>query len=65
MRHTLVMQPGGLRRIGREAHGLDVVPVDVDADPVLAARHGEHVPVLEAGGEVLSRYFLDEEALVE
>jgi methylated-DNA-protein-cysteine methyltransferase-like protein len=47
----------------REAHGLDVVPVDVDADPVLAARHGEHVPVLEAGGEVLSRYFLDEEAL--
>jgi methylated-DNA-protein-cysteine methyltransferase-like protein len=47
----------------RAAQGFDVATVDVDADPVLAARYGERVPVLEAGGEVLSTYFLDEEAL--
>jgi len=47
----------------REAHGIAVHVVDVDADPVLAARFGERVPVLEAGGEVLCELRLDEDAL--
>ena len=47
----------------REAHGLAVEAVDVDADPVLAARFGTRVPVLEADGEVLCELRLDEDAL--
>ena len=35
--------------------------VDVDADPALEARYGEHVPVLMLGDVELSRYRLDAE----
>lgn len=37
--------------------------VDVDDDPVLAARFGERVPVLAGGDEVLAEFFLDESVL--
>jgi thioredoxin-like negative regulator of GroEL len=40
---------------------LDVV--DVDADPALAARFDELVPVLFAGGQQLCHYVLDEAVL--
>lgn len=46
-----------------QAHALTLELLDVDEDPVLAARYGEHVPVLCEGEEELARYFLDEEAL--
>lgn len=38
---------------------------DVDADAALAARYGDQVPVLLAGGTELCRYFLDTERLRE
>ncbi|MDD5250545.1 MAG: glutaredoxin family protein [Rhodocyclaceae bacterium] len=34
--------------------------IDVDADPALAAKFDELVPVLEAAGQELCHYFLDE-----
>jgi thioredoxin reductase (NADPH) len=34
--------------------------VDVDSDPVLEAKYGELVPVLEAGNRELCHYFFDE-----
>jgi thioredoxin reductase (NADPH) len=34
-------------------------PVDVDTDPVLKARFGEHVPVLMDGDTELCRYHYD------
>ena len=46
-----------------EAHGLTLDLVDVDGDPVLAARFGEHVPVLCEADDELCRYVLDEAAL--
>lgn len=36
---------------------------DVDADPQWRLRYGLEVPVLEAGGEVICRYFLDPQRL--
>jgi len=37
----------------------DIEVVDVDADPALEAKYDELVPVLEADGRELCRYFLD------
>jgi len=36
---------------------------DVDADPALAARYGDRVPVLADGDTELCRYFLDRDRL--
>ncbi len=47
----------------REAHELALDLVDVDEDPVLAARFGDRVPVLAAGEQVLAEFFLDEAVL--
>jgi len=50
-----------------ERHGLEVVTVDIDADPALEQRYGELVPVLcaEHGGErgEICHYFFDAPAL--
>lgn len=43
----------------RGEFGFDVDVLDVDADPALEARYNELVPVLEADGHELCRYFLD------
>jgi len=37
--------------------------VDVDSSQALRSRYGEAVPVLEAGGQELCRYHLDDVAL--
>jgi len=43
--------------------GLSVEEIDVDSDPALEARWGEHVPVLLAGERELCRHRLDRAAL--
>lgn len=48
----------------RQGHGLGLELLDVDADPVLAARYGERVPVLTRGEQVICEFALDEDALV-
>lgn len=48
-----------------DAHGLALDGVDIDDDPVLAARYGEHVPVLCDGDQELCRYVLDESVLAQ
>jgi thioredoxin reductase (NADPH) len=45
------------------AAGAGVEEIDVDDDPALEARWGEHVPVLLAGERELCRYRLDRAAL--
>lgn len=47
----------------RQGYGLIVELVDIDEDPVLAARFGERVPVLVEAEEILAEFFLDERAL--
>jgi methylated-DNA-protein-cysteine methyltransferase-like protein len=47
----------------QERHDLDLTLVDVDEDPVLAARFGERVPVLADGEQVLCEYFLKDAEL--
>ena len=47
--------------LGPEAAAVEVR--DVDADPELAARYGQKVPVLLADGEFLCCYRLDRERL--
>lgn len=49
-----------LRALG-SGPALSLEIVDVDADPALEARFGEHVPVLMAGAIELSRHRLDAE----
>lgn len=39
--------------------GFDIEVLDVDADPALEEKYNELVPVLEADGHELCRYFLD------
>jgi hypothetical protein len=46
--------------LGRSA-ALD--EVDVTVDPVLFARYGERIPVLELDGEVLFEFVVDEDLL--
>ncbi len=43
--------------------GFDLNVVDIDADPALAGRYGERVPVLNLGDDEICHYFLDESAL--
>ena len=45
------------------ASGATVEEVDVDSQPALEARWGEHVPVLLAGERELCRHRLDRAAL--
>ena len=45
------------------AAGAGVEELDVDDDPALEVRWGEHVPVLLAGERELCRYRLDRAAL--
>lgn len=44
-------------------HGVDVTPVDIDADLEVARRYNLAIPVLELDGRELCRHFLDPEAL--
>jgi glutaredoxin len=37
--------------------------VDISLDPVMYARYGERIPVLEIDGETLFEFFVDEEVL--
>ena len=46
-----------------DGHPITLELLDVDADPVLAARFGERVPVLADGDAIIAEYFLDEQAL--
>jgi glutaredoxin len=39
----------------RRRHGFALAAVDVDTDPVLAAKHGLHVPVVAVNGKVRFR----------
>jgi hypothetical protein len=39
--------------------GVEIVQVDVDADPALEARYGDRVPVLLAAGDELCHYHLE------
>ncbi len=39
--------------------GVSLKEVDVDTDPVLAARYGEQVPVLMLDGRKLAKYHID------
>lgn len=47
----------------RDGHGLALELLDVDLDPVLAARFGERVPVLAEGDDVVAELILDEAVL--
>ncbi len=47
----------------RGEHVFQFDVLDVDADPVLLARYDELVPLLEAEGSELCRYFLNESAV--
>jgi thioredoxin reductase (NADPH) len=51
-----------LRHLQAE-RGFDLDVRDVDADPDLARRFNDEVPLLQGEGAELSRYLLDEEAL--
>ena len=46
-----------------EAAGCPVHEIDVDTDPALEARWGEHVPVLLGGARELCHYRVDRAAL--
>ena len=48
-----------LRALGRAVPLPPIEVVDVDADPVLARRHGLDVPVLLLDGTVVCRHKLD------
>lgn len=43
--------------------GVPVEQVDVSLDPVLYARYGERIPVLEIDGETVFELFVDEAVL--
>jgi thiol-disulfide isomerase/thioredoxin len=43
----------------REEFAFDVDVIDVDVDPALTARYDELVPVLDANGWELCRYYFD------
>jgi hypothetical protein len=54
----------GLRGLSRE-FSFTIAVVDVDRDPVLAARFDTEVPVLAHGARELCRYRLDVERVAE
>jgi glutaredoxin len=43
--------------------GVPVEQVDVSRDPVLFARYGERIPVVEIDGETVFEFFVDEVVL--
>jgi hypothetical protein len=45
------------------SRGVSVEQVDVSRDPVLYARYGERIPVVELDGETLFEFFVDEAVL--
>ena len=45
------------------AADVEVTEIDVSSDPLLHARYGELIPVVEVDGEEVCRYFVDSEAL--
>ena len=49
----------------RAEHPFELEEVDVSVDPVLHARYGERIPVLELNGEELFEFFVQEESLRE
>ena len=49
----------------RADHGFELEEVDVSVDPVLHARYGERIPVLELDGEELFEFFVQERSLRE
>ena len=49
----------------RGEHAFDVDLVDIDADPGLAQKYNELVPVLLGGEAEICHYFLDEPKLRE
>ena len=51
--------------VERVAAGRDVAleQVDISRDPVLHARYGERIPVLEIDGETVFEFFVDEVVL--
>jgi hypothetical protein len=49
----------------RADHRFELEEVDVSADPVLHARFGERIPVLELDGEELFEFFVQEASLRE
>jgi glutaredoxin len=49
----------------RAEHPFELEEVDVSVDPVLHARYGERIPVLELDGEELFEFFVQERSLRE
>jgi glutaredoxin len=49
----------------RAEHDFELEEVDVSVDPVLHARFGERIPVLELDGEELFEFFVQEASLRE
>jgi glutaredoxin len=49
----------------RAEHGFELEEVDVSIDPLLNARYGERIPVLELDGEELFEFFVQEGSLRE
>jgi len=47
----------------RTEHPFELEEIDVSVDPVLHARYGERIPVLELDGEELFEFFVDESEL--
>ena len=50
-------------RAALAAADVEAMEVDISADPRLAARYGELIPVVEVDGEEVCRHFVDIEAL--
>ena len=49
----------------RGEHAFELEEVDVSIDPLLNARYGERMPVLELDGEELFEFFVQEASLRE
>ena len=49
----------------RAEHPFELEEVDVSVDPVLHARYGERIPVLELNGQELFEFFVQEASLRE
>jgi glutaredoxin len=47
----------------RDELGFELEEVDITGDPELERRHREYLPVIEADGELVSVFRVDEEAL--
>ncbi|MCP5145713.1 MAG: glutaredoxin family protein [Gammaproteobacteria bacterium] len=49
----------------RERYPFEVETIDIDEDPALEERLGEHVPALYCGEREVCRYRLDDAALLQ